>query len=249
MGDDSDDQDLEELQPTGTFETLLLPVNSKISKNISGEVQISKDGDFLEVIVKVKNGPKKYLKQAISLGSECPRPGSDTNSDGLIDELEAQPFSGKIAVPLDSDLSSQESGSEITFTGSYKYQRTTSYIMMLSDLRSIDENPQDEFGKISGNEFDFEGKVVSVYLAQEKHMVACGVLVKTSDSTLPPTETYDPPNPPRVPIPRTPFPRPTPTPPEPHRPAPSDNDWWGDLENEWHDWRNRVRDWWNRRRH
>ena len=189
----------------GLYRTLLMPVNSQFGDIVSGTMDVSILGDFFEVQGTVLGAPanSKHL-QFISEGTRCPESKDDINKDGIIDLEELIKVSGKILIPLDSDLSEQLSGSDFgpiaNNLGKYVYKESTSFSVLLSDLLSDDPDRTDIFQKLStGEKLKLEKKVMvvlglrdgtiipltvknpSTHSSEESVPIACGEFSRVSD--------------------------------------------------------------------
>lgn len=153
----------EEQQP-GSFRAILSPVNANVSGLINGNGDFKLEGDTFESRVALNNAPEGTHAQHIHIGTACPEPSADTNADGFIDAVEAEAASGKILIPLDSDLRSQSAGGEFPSGASYNYFQSTSYLAMLADLKIPDDNSSDSITKLgTTEELNLEGKVVVIH--------------------------------------------------------------------------------------
>lgn len=237
----------------GTYAGLLVPVNSKVSINIQGDVRVSKYSDEFKVEVRVKGAPAGFFVQGLHTGSRCPMLDSDKNFDGYLDVTETRESVGQMVVPFDGDLSSQYEGRSLSLSGNYRYHRTTSYYLMLSDLHTYDEVANDSIVKLKERELPIERKVVGIYVKKKnlpysvsgtEILVACGALTRVSnDENSGDTweeqddsdqDTYRRPRKPRPPR------RPPPEPEPEVEPEPSTGgSWWDRLRQGWRRWRNR----------
>ncbi len=246
-----------EIQPEGIYSTNLLPVNNALSDQVKGIVTVSKYGDDLNVRVSLKNPPKGLHVQGIYSGVACPE--EDLNGDGYIDIKEAQKSAGQMLMPFDGDLSGQVEGNDYYPTDSYKYERSTSYQLVLSDLRRRDFKIEDMV-KLKENTLKLEGRVVVVLGVSENQKlpetvatlgtkspqrtipIACGILSFVPEGSEP---DYDP-------LPTSPIhvrPRPhhddTPTvDPVPQLPENNNGRFWHRLRNRLERWWNRLGRWW-----
>jgi hypothetical protein len=221
----------------GTYSATLSPVNAKVTTKVNGHVQLQRYGDQFSVNVQLKNAPSGFHKQQLHTGASCPDRSHDINGDGYIDMNEARRALGEIIIPFDDDLSAYHLGNGFTPSGSYRYSRSASYFLMLSDLE-MDET-----------ELVFENKVVSILGSSPvgEIPIACGVLKKIADN---PSENQWEEEIPRTrkPSPRTEPSRPRPRPepdisPEPN--SPDNISWWERMRQRFRNWRDRARDWWN----
>lgn len=245
----SDDLHQEEVVADGIYSAILLPVNPRLSSDVHGDVRVTKYSDQLEISLNVKNAPMTRVKQALHTGEKCPTLNDDQNRDGYVHSAESFAVTGYIVLPLDNDLSSQRNGNNLTLSGSYRYKRSTSYYLMLSDLHLPDEVINDSIVKLNSQELSFNQKVVTLYseTSNGEIPIACGVLNKISEEPLPDSEWEERPDPYPEPRPR-PRPRPQPRPqPEPE-PEPEigpeteqPESWWDRLRERWRRWRDRRR--------
>jgi len=234
---DKDDGANQEVLVEGTYSAILIPVNEKVTYQINGEVQVSRYGDQFSVNVRLKDAPAGLHKQQLHSGNTCPNKNHDVNGDGYIDMSESRQYLGDTLIPFDDDLSGIHLGSGFTPSGSYRYSRSTSYYLMLSDL---DINEEDFF---------LENKVVSIFGKSSigEVPIACGFLKKISDTPTSGQWEEETPSPRRPgPRPGPSRPRPSPEPEDPPEPSPPANtSWWERMRQRWQNWRERTRDWWN----
>jgi hypothetical protein len=136
-------------------------------------------------------------------GTTCPDLSSDLNADGFIDISEATQLSGKILIPLDSNLSEQFTGIDFgpiaNSYGSYIYRRSTGFSTLMSDLYALDPDPSDFITKLNvGEMLNLSGKVVLIHGVRKSDLltdqvtsmrglstdetlpIACGTLMKLS---------------------------------------------------------------------
>lgn len=237
----------------GVYSAVLIPLNAKVTNEVTGEVKISKYGDDFRVTLSLRHAPPGMHEQHLYTGTVCPQFDADKNIDGYIDTEEARASLGLVIVPLDGDLSSQAAGEGIYPKGSYKYSNSTSYQLMLTDLEQPDDVINDMITKLKGSRFSLEKKVVVVYgrgtnlpntVSNPNLPLVCGILTKTNES---PQDDEDwrppPPRRPREDNYRSPPPEPEP-PQEPPRTEPSGGSWWDQWTQRWRRWSERVRDWW-----
>lgn len=248
-----DDDEIEyEEEPSGTFTAILFPVNEKIAPEIAGRAKVTKLGDQFDVAVQLSKSSGGSHPQFLQSGKECPLMSADVNRDGYLDYMEVQKIVGFKVVPFDDDLSSQIAGNHLFPSGNYRYKKTTSYSLLLSDLKQPDDVQNDSIIKLESRELPLDGRVVVIYgrpkglptsLAQSEIPIACGVLSKTS-SYPDPDEWENEGDDDTV---RRPRPRPKPPEPEPPQPPPKPPDpptWWERMWERWNRWRERWSDWW-----
>ncbi len=146
------------------FETLNPQVNGKLA----GSTTVYITNDQLLIYVRLFAGAQNtWHQQNIYLGNRCPTMTDDTNNDGVIDILEANQVLGSIILPLDGDLNSQMSGINTypvgNLYGSYFYEKEARYSYVLRDLKSIDQNPNDNITKLGRNQnLILKGKAVLI---------------------------------------------------------------------------------------
>lgn len=257
----------EEFLPDGTYSALLVPINYRISSAFNGDATVIKEGDDFKVRVRVKGAPDARFRQYLQTGSSCPRMDQDTNGDKYIDFYEASRVAGLVLVPLDGDLSSQASGRDFILRGNYRYSRSTSYSLLLSDLHLPDDVVNDSIVKLPERELPLERRVIVIYrtrgdlpatIAGEEVPIACGVLTRIS-SRVPRTQRWEEDDVsgddqgrrsrPRRPRPRAPVPteEDSESNPDPEN-EPSDENA-GTGGSWWSRWRQRWNDWWSGNEH
>lgn len=162
----------QEIATEGTYWARLGPVNTSFSKDVQGEAKIQLYGDEFLAKISLKNAPAGVHKQYLHTGGICPEIDSDINHDGFIDAEEAKKTLGDVVIPFDGDLSSINLGAESFPTGNYKYEQSTSFSLMISDL------------DFKQGQFALERRVVSVWgvTAVGEIPIACGILTRISDS-------------------------------------------------------------------
>jgi len=152
----------------GLYKATFTTLNPHVNGTIPGGVTIQRKGDRLFAYVRLfAGGPKVWHQQNIYMGERCPTLNDDLNKDGFIDILEAKQVLGPIIVPLDADVSSQSSGRRFfpvsDLSGSYSYERVTSFSRFFNDLQNEDRDIEDDVTKIGPNAgFSFSGKVVMI---------------------------------------------------------------------------------------
>lgn len=153
----------------GRYVAKILPLNQSIAGEVKGNLSIVVSGDDFIVQSKVFGSHPgiKHL-QSIHVGTKCPDSSTDTNGDGVIDAQEGMATYGKVLIPLDSDLSDQEDGSDFgpiaNQLGNFYYKESASLIRLLSDLHQQDLDVRDEFQKLAGKEnLKLQGAVVVIY--------------------------------------------------------------------------------------
>ncbi|MBA2405894.1 MAG: hypothetical protein H0V66_14045 [Bdellovibrionales bacterium] len=189
----------------GIYATDLMPLNKNIHMRKVGVAAVKREGDSFSAYVKIKTGQKSTtLRQAIYTGRRCPNIKDDLNKDAYIDMREALVAIGKIVIPLDSNLDSQQAGlnrypSGDAVTGTYSYEITASFERMFADLKDQDENTSDNIIKLAADDgLTFPGRIVFLQGLNEKVFlpptiaaisgesvhktmpVACGVLWKVN---------------------------------------------------------------------
>lgn len=187
----------------GIYATDLVPLNKNIHMKKTGAAAVQRDGDVFSVTVKMKSGQRATeFKQAIYTGRRCPNIKDDLNKDAYVDINEAMVAIGKIVIPLDANLDSQFAGNNVypagdEIAGSFFYKTTASFARMFADLKTPDEDINDNIIKLGAEEgLSFPGRIImlqginkDVYIPEtvatneegnvhQMTPVACGVLWK-----------------------------------------------------------------------
>ena len=156
------------VEPEGIYSAIILPINSSLSLNVEGAVTVIKYGDDINVRVKLKNAPDGIHMQGLYTGDSCPI--EDLNGDALIDIKEAQKEIGRMLIPLDGDLGGRDIGSDYYPSSDYSYERSTSYSLLISDL------------KLKEGNLELEGKVVVIHGVPETYSLPASVSTDGQDS-------------------------------------------------------------------
>lgn len=194
------------LPTTSQFMTEFKTLNDSVTGRLTGSVTIIQDIDKVIADVRFSGGPASVVHaQNIYEGTTCPGAIHDVNADGFIDEYEMSAVVGKIIIPLDGDLSSQDSGAGLFPVadqyGNYVYSQIASYERFMLDLSSVDVYPEDLFVKLTGTRtLDLTGRVVILQGVPETATlpasvrsrsranrnqtlpIACGIISKISHS-------------------------------------------------------------------
>lgn len=152
----------------GLYRADFITLNGQVNGSIPGGVTFKRDGDKLYVYSRIfAGGPQVWHQQNVYTGTRCPNLNDDTNKDGYIDINEATAVLGSVIIPMDADIGSQLSGRKFfpraDLSGSYSYERLTSFSRFFNDLKGPDKDPADNMTKIGENDgFSFEGKAVMI---------------------------------------------------------------------------------------
>lgn len=161
----------------GIYTADLIPINVNLHLMKVGSIGIERNGDQITFGVHLKYGPAGIThKQGIYSGTRCPNIFDDVNKDAYIDFLEAQPAIGGLIIPLDGDIESQTEGKgRFPISGSdgkYTYQMSGSFEKMFSDLKSIDENLEDNLVKLPVDEgLSLDGKILIIQGTSEDTLI------------------------------------------------------------------------------
>ena len=141
----------------GLYKAKFITINSNVNGTIPGSATFFRKEDKWFAYLRLFAGmPKAWHMQNVYEGTRCPNANDDLNLDGFIDIIEAQAVLGKILIPLDADISSQNSGRNFyplaDLSGSYHYERVTSFKRFFNDLKSEDKNPEDQIMKLAPDE-------------------------------------------------------------------------------------------------
>jgi hypothetical protein len=154
------------VEMSGIYQAILLPVNGKIYPKIRGSFSLVKDHEEFITGVRLSKGPESTLHlQSIHIGNRCPDETDDLNHDGYIDAQEGSLAYKEILIPLDDDLNSQRMGGGIFPAsdkyGSYEWSRIASFSKLMNDLNDVDINLTDDQVKLINNpDLDVLNKVV-----------------------------------------------------------------------------------------
>jgi hypothetical protein len=191
-----------EEQQLGEYKVTFTPLNTDLSGLPSGSGEFSINGDDFRAVLNIGQATSAGHLQFITTGTGCPDITADTNQDGIIDVVEAITITGYPLIPLDRDLSTQLSGGNFPEGANYNYDESTSYSLMLSDLKLPDEDTNDIFVKLQEMEnLNLEGKAVIIHgipdsldlpdsvlgvanlSAQATLPILCGIITKANGST------------------------------------------------------------------
>ena len=168
-GSSSSSRQEEQQGDEGIYRAVFKPLNTSVSGNTSGTMEVRIEGDDFVVQNNITGSPSgaKHL-QNIMLGNSCPTEASDKNGDGIIDIKEAMAVTGDILIPLDSKISDQLAGIEYgpiaNGAGNYVYRRSASLTELLADLRAPDPDKFDSISKLPfGDRLNLSGKVVLIH--------------------------------------------------------------------------------------
>ena len=166
----------ENLRPNreGNYLISFQPLNSSLAgmTDAKGSIQIKED--HFTVAIDVKNAPALTMHaQNLYFTDFCPDESHDSNFDGYLDHFEVTRALGKVLIPLDDNLSTQEAGIEgkpsSDILGQYTYQKDESLFNILTDLYEPDLDPKDQIRKLFASDyFSLEGKVVMIFGVQEE---------------------------------------------------------------------------------
>jgi hypothetical protein len=187
----------------GHYKATFTPLNSHLVDDaVAGEALIKIAPDDVTVQVTARGVPSKiFHAQFIHEAKACPILSDDANKDGIIDAVETVAASGKILLPLDSNLNSQIEKDVVSFplansAGEYFYNQSVSTKDLLSELVNKNSFASDFFTKIDDRSLDFDGRQIVIYgvtnsislpdgLPSLKQIsphasipIACGTLVK-----------------------------------------------------------------------
>lgn len=155
---------------SGAWQAKLIPLNGKVSGNITGALNIQRDDDRFIIHVRFSGGPIQAIAhvQNIRTGTKCPTEEADLNQDGYVDAIESIPFYGAPLIPLDGDLNSQKAGANywpVTDNfGDYSYSEIASFDRLFQDLKSTEVDLNDEAVKLKADEnLNLVGRVIVIH--------------------------------------------------------------------------------------
>ncbi len=158
----------------GKYRIDFQPLNPSLAGMTDALGFLQVKGDQFSLAIEVRNAPALSMHaQQMYFSDFCPDESHDTNYDGNLDPLELSMALGKVLLPLDDDLSSQQAGAERSpisdYLGQYKYDKEESLLKILSDLYGPDLDPKDQLRKLQPTDvFTLEGKVVVLFGVQEE---------------------------------------------------------------------------------
>lgn len=152
----------------GYYLATFITMNPHVNGTLPGSATFYRKEDRLHAYLRLFAGsPKAWHQQKVYTGTRCPSMADDTNADGYIDIIEAEAVVGKVLIPLDADLTTQNSGRNFypvgDPSGSYHYERVVSFNRFLQDLKSDDKNLEDNVVKLAADEpLILEGKIIMI---------------------------------------------------------------------------------------
>jgi hypothetical protein len=152
----------------GHYQAKFMTMNPHVNGTIPGSANFFRKEERIYAFVRLfAGGVKAWHMQNVYTGSRCPVLSDDKNADGFIDIQEAEEVLGKILIPLDSDISNQQSGKRFfpvaDLSGNYQYERVGPFRRFIEDLQREDKDPEDDFVKIPrGQGLRLIGKTVLV---------------------------------------------------------------------------------------
>lgn len=152
----------------GRYQAKFITLNPHVNGTIPGSANFFRKEDKIFAYVRLfAGGPKAWHMQHVYTGKRCPEISDDLNGDGFIDIQEAETVLGKIIIPLDANISSQEAGRRFfplaDLSGYYHYERITNFQSFLKDLQAEDKNPEDRYVKLPpGEGLQIIGKTVLI---------------------------------------------------------------------------------------
>lgn len=194
-------------QKGDVYRAVLTPINTQLSGSPSGIVEaiiVGQEITFESALTNTPGGVKHL--QAIHESGTCPDLTNDLNQDGVIDIEEAQSQIGKILIPLDNDLNSQNEG--ISYGpvanewGTYVYKRSATLDRLMSDLYSTEVPMHNYLSKLPFKDaLNLEKRTVVIYgvvdsevsnslisfngnTPEESLPIACGLFVKRKKTEL-----------------------------------------------------------------
>lgn len=172
-------------EANGIYQAAFMPLNQQKVK-AHGLFWV-KGNQFYARIVMVKSPRKIRIQQFMHKGAFCPTMKDDLNQDGKLDQAEVIAASGKILIPLDRVLNTQNDGMDWFPTtdknGAFYYSRAAILNVMMADLYKA-EGPGFGFGKLYRNEELFLGdRIVVLYGAGSDPLlpIACAELTLRND--------------------------------------------------------------------
>lgn len=156
----------------GYYRTDFKPLNPKVSGKVKGSAVIRlKDIQFY-ARVRIDGSDENILHfQYLHAEGKCPDKTADLNHDGFIDFKETLTFSGRVLIPLDSDLEHQENSWDFPISGTsgkYVYSFSIALNKIMTNIRSaIDDHPLLK-KLLESEEIDVEKRVLIIYGVDER---------------------------------------------------------------------------------
>jgi len=200
----SETESLDTLGPDSLYNAKFMTLNPQVNGTIPGSATIRRQNDKVFAYIRIFAGAAgAWHPQNIYTGDRCPTMADDENRDGFIDIIEGNKVWGNVLIPLDADIGSQNGGKNFyplgDMSGSYFYERLTSFKRMINDLQDADKDPHDHIVKMATNEeLSLLGKVVVIqgvltstnlpdtvagmgrFKAPQMLPIACGVFQKVT---------------------------------------------------------------------
>jgi hypothetical protein len=152
----------------GHYQAKFITLNPQINGTIPGSANFYRKNNQLYAYVRLfGGGVNAWHIQNVYTGTRCPNSADDINGDGFIDIEEAEKVLGDIIIPLDGNIESQRLGAKrfpyADLSGSYAYERVTSFSKFMNDLNLMDDNLEDNIVKIRSDiGFDFKNLTVLI---------------------------------------------------------------------------------------
>lgn len=152
----------------GHYQAKFVTLNPHVNGTIPGSANFYREDQKIFAYVRLfAGGVKAWHMQNVYMGERCPTKDDDLNKDGFVDINEAEKVLGKIIIPLDSDISSQNSGKRFfplaDLSGYYHYERISNFERFLKDLQEPDIDLEDNIVKLPpGEGLSIEGKTFMV---------------------------------------------------------------------------------------
>ena len=150
-------ESLDTLGPDSLYNAKFMTLNPQVNGTIPGSATIRRQNDKVFAYIRIFAGAAgAWHPQNIYIGDRCPTMADDENRDGFIDIIEGNKVWGNVLIPLDADIGSQNGGKNFyplgDMSGSYFYERLTSFKRMINDLQDADKDPHDHIVKMATNE-------------------------------------------------------------------------------------------------
>ncbi|MBA2405576.1 MAG: hypothetical protein H0V66_12440 [Bdellovibrionales bacterium] len=143
---------------SGNYRAILQAINPELDQNKSfGTATIHVVDDSITIKLNLINAPSgiKHIQSIHQVG-RCPNQSRDKNNDKVVDVLEGMVDFGKILVPLDGDLATQDAGLDYApstnGSGAYSYHEDEVLSSLVADLYTVDANPSDYIMKLKSDQ-------------------------------------------------------------------------------------------------
>ena len=163
----------QEEQAPGYYTGQFSPLNSSGIK--AHTILWIKGQQFYARVVMTRGQSATVYQQYIHENGRCPDKSDDSNGDGFLSASEVENASGKMLIPLDRIIKTQNEGADwfprSSGEGMYYYSRAADITILIRDLRNLKKIENDE-------SLDFNRRTIILYRSSSESFipVACSEL-------------------------------------------------------------------------